>query len=284
MTKRLKNKGFTLIEVLGVIAILAIIVVIVFPNIGNIKDLIENKRKEITKKNVLKAAKTFSSEVDEEIWVEYKEDYLYCITVRGLIHNGYFKNDEIPEIGSSDELTKDTMLMMIKDADTQVVDEIKIDSGTECRDNFSSIDLKVESYTDTTIKVGAKCKTNKYQYTIQAHGSSSIIKNTGIINSDEFIFDNLNPGVDYKIVAQCYDSSDNPIDALYQEVAQQTGRSINFVSNTCTSESDTHNLRLAFDSLNSTIFKFKLKDSNAIVDSKYNVKNVIMKMIVLLRK
>jgi len=143
MTKRLKNKGFTLIEVLGVISILAVIVAIVFPNIGNIKEVVENHRKEVTKKNVLKAAKTFSSEVDEEIWVEYEDDYIYCITVRGLIHSGYFKNDEIPEIGSVDELSKDSMLMMIKDADTEVVDEIRIDSDNICKNNFSSVDLKV---------------------------------------------------------------------------------------------------------------------------------------------
>lgn len=98
----MKNKAFTLIELLGVIVILAVILTLVAPNIiGAIKDTTVELN-EITKKLIYSASEDLINE-NKNMFAKTNGS-TYCIDINDIINNGYISKDELNSV----EIPKNT--------------------------------------------------------------------------------------------------------------------------------------------------------------------------------
>ena len=84
------KKGFTLLEMLGVIILISLLIILVFPNITN---TLKNQQSEIDKvsEEVLKQASTLYVQNNQKNYAKVN-DNKYCITVEELINSGYLKD------------------------------------------------------------------------------------------------------------------------------------------------------------------------------------------------
>ena len=104
----MKEKGFTLIELIGVIALLAIIILITYPSIVNIIKKSNNKIDSATSALIISGAKNM---VDEN-----KNSYpltngnVYCVTIKSLINKGYVISDL--ETGNGNKINTDRYVMI----------------------------------------------------------------------------------------------------------------------------------------------------------------------------
>ena len=80
-----KKRGFTLVELLGVIVLLALIVLIVFPSIINVIKKSDNSISEANKALIINASKQYV----EENKNEYSSNGTYCLITQDLINNGF---------------------------------------------------------------------------------------------------------------------------------------------------------------------------------------------------
>lgn len=86
----MNNKGFTLIELIGVILILALLAIIVFPNILSSISKNEKTLDEDNKKLIIANAKEYVGD-NTNLFVK-KSGNVYCIKVSTLSENGYTTN------------------------------------------------------------------------------------------------------------------------------------------------------------------------------------------------
>lgn len=104
----MKEKGFTLIELIGVIVLLAIIILITYPSIVNIIKKSNNKIDSATSALIISGAKNM---VDEN-----KNSYpltngnIYCVTIKSLINKGYVISDL--ETGNGNKINTDRYVMI----------------------------------------------------------------------------------------------------------------------------------------------------------------------------
>lgn len=104
----MKEKGFTLIELIGVIVLLAIIILITYPSIVNIIKKSNNKIDSATSALIISGAKNM---VDEN-----KNSYpltngnVYCVTIKSLINKGYIISDL--ETGNGNKINTDRYVMI----------------------------------------------------------------------------------------------------------------------------------------------------------------------------
>lgn len=104
----MKEKGFTLIELIGVITLLAIIILITYPSIVNIIKKSNNKIDSATSALIISGAKNM---VDEN-----KNSYpltngnVYCVTIKSLINKGYVISDL--ENGNGNKINTDRYVMI----------------------------------------------------------------------------------------------------------------------------------------------------------------------------
>ena len=84
------KKGFTILEMLGVIVIISLLVILVFPNITN---TIKNKQSEIDSVSleILKQATKLYVQNNQKKYVT-TDNNKYCITIDELIESGYLKD------------------------------------------------------------------------------------------------------------------------------------------------------------------------------------------------
>ena len=102
----MKNKGFTLAEVLGVVVILGLLVIVAFPPLLNQLKKSKNTLSEAELKILGEAAGLY---IDDHL-SNYPtvEDNVYCISLDTLVKNGYLKspiidattNEEINEVNN----------------------------------------------------------------------------------------------------------------------------------------------------------------------------------------
>ncbi len=83
-----KNRGFTLVELLGVIIILALLSLVMFPNIISSFFDVSNKLDDATKLLVIEAAKDYYADNRDNI-----ENLDYCVTVSNLQAAGLLSYD-----------------------------------------------------------------------------------------------------------------------------------------------------------------------------------------------
>ena len=97
---KMKNRGFTLVELVAVVAILGLIALVVYPAVGSV---IRNAREETYKDQVdvvITAAKEWS--VDNATKLS-DDGSVYSLPVSQLIDEGYITNDEVKDPRNSSE-------------------------------------------------------------------------------------------------------------------------------------------------------------------------------------
>lgn len=84
------KKGFTILEMLGVIILISLLVILIFPNITN---SIKNKQKEIDSISIeiLKQASNLYVQNNQKNYAKI-DNNKYCITISELINSGYLKD------------------------------------------------------------------------------------------------------------------------------------------------------------------------------------------------
>lgn len=90
----MKNKAFTLVELIAVVAILGLIALVVYPAVGSV---IRNAREETYKDQVdviIKAAKEWSVKNATKL---SDDGTVYSLPVDDLIEEGYITNDEVKD-------------------------------------------------------------------------------------------------------------------------------------------------------------------------------------------
>ena len=112
----MKNRGFTLVELLGVIIILGLLSLIIFPNIISSFFEVSNKLDDATKVLVIEAAKDYYFDNRDKIG---KLDY--CITISTLQNEGLLSYDIKDSDGKV--LVTDTLVKIYKGGSDYVVDE-----------------------------------------------------------------------------------------------------------------------------------------------------------------
>ena len=86
----MKNKGFTLVEIMGVIVILAVLVLVAVPSVISVSHKIKDKLYEDKRSMILNAARLYAQDHMEDI-----ENATYMdIYVKTLVRNNYLKKDD----------------------------------------------------------------------------------------------------------------------------------------------------------------------------------------------
>lgn len=98
------NKGFTLIEVLGVLIILCIIFVVVFPNVLNYFKKSEQAIDDATKKVIADAAKDYMD--SNSMAYSQIEDSIYCLEINEMISKGYLDEEHIKNLDTNKKYIK----------------------------------------------------------------------------------------------------------------------------------------------------------------------------------
>ena len=86
----MKNKGYTLIELLGVIIILSILVSFAVPTIINVIKSSTNKKDKLVEDLIINAAEMYVDDYDNEFYA--KEQKSYCVSIRTLVELDYLKD------------------------------------------------------------------------------------------------------------------------------------------------------------------------------------------------
>ena len=107
----MKNKAFTLIELIAVVAILALIALVVYPAINSV---IKNAREQTYQDQVdviIKAAKKWSIDNASSL----PDDAEYQLPVKTLIDEGYITNDEVKDPRNSKENLDGNVIIKYED-------------------------------------------------------------------------------------------------------------------------------------------------------------------------
>lgn len=83
----MKNKGYTLIELLGVIVILAVLIMLVFPSVINFIKSSNEKKDKLTEELIISAAEDYISDNSSELYLTSGTEY--CISIDALIGKNY---------------------------------------------------------------------------------------------------------------------------------------------------------------------------------------------------
>ncbi len=86
----MKNKGFTLVELLAVIILLSIIALIVVPKVLEQKENQDKKIKESQKELIYASSNIYIKDNNED---DIEPGKVFCITVQSLIDEGYINID-----------------------------------------------------------------------------------------------------------------------------------------------------------------------------------------------
>lgn len=86
----MKNKGYTLIELLGVMILLALLISLVLPSVINSIKLSSEEQDSLTNKLIINAAKTYIDDNADDFYSIYGNTY--CISLNTLVENNYLKD------------------------------------------------------------------------------------------------------------------------------------------------------------------------------------------------
>lgn len=88
-----RNNGFTLIELLGVIVLIGLVTAVTIPSVMSVIEGGKRKEYELLKEDILVAAKTYTTEYNEEIsWQNNGTTSTYIITLDSLVDTGVLKS------------------------------------------------------------------------------------------------------------------------------------------------------------------------------------------------
>lgn len=95
----MKNKGFTLVELLAVITVLGIIGLIAIPTVTSIINSSKEKAKKIQIEEIIRSAKSWAANNTTQL----SETDTYHLSVQTLIDEGYIATDDIKDPTNSNK-------------------------------------------------------------------------------------------------------------------------------------------------------------------------------------
>lgn len=97
----MKQKAFTLIELLGVIVILGLLALIIYPVVNNV---IQNNKGKLYNENISRIEKVaYNWSLENDNLLSKDEDY--TLTLAQLKQGGYLKDEEIKNVKTGEALT-----------------------------------------------------------------------------------------------------------------------------------------------------------------------------------
>lgn len=144
----MKNKGFTLVELLGVIVIISLLLILIIPGIINRISNSNDEAKDTENQLIYDAADQYIK--------EHPEDYpsgksgRYCISIQSLIDDGKLSSPVIDVTTGNDISDKSVMVTIYSTGNT----DHEIKDGTECKEiaSLPMIDFIVEPSGSSWVK------------------------------------------------------------------------------------------------------------------------------------
>lgn len=148
-----KKKGFTLIEVLGVIIILAIVASIglfIYSNVTDESKVIVNS---VTKQSIEEAALSYVKEfklLEDRFWYDKENsttgEKFTCTTIKQLVNTGYLPNNPV-DATTGEKYKDDTTIMVERDANMVLKTGVTIDA-IECDNSPPKVEI---TFTGTNV-------------------------------------------------------------------------------------------------------------------------------------
>lgn len=110
----MNKKGFTLVEVIGIILILSIIAVIITPSVISVVNNSKKTSNDIQKELIIKYAKLWVEEHSELISDE--DGSIYSLSLQDLAKDGYLTNKEYVDIENDQSLNNACVKITTKKA------------------------------------------------------------------------------------------------------------------------------------------------------------------------
>lgn len=118
----MKNKGFTLAEVMGVIVLLGIIALITIPSVENYVNDSKQKSYDTTVKEIVNAAKNWNSKYGDTVtWIN--DESLYVLNLSDLKQTEFLTNEEIINPKTKEEMNGCVVIRVVSDDYTYVYKE-----------------------------------------------------------------------------------------------------------------------------------------------------------------
>ena len=269
------SKGFTLIELIATIAIIAIISTIAIISVTSLINSTREKSLQTAYSSLKETAVTLSKELPEDYWNFYKDKdgnldtnfYVSCVSVKDMKNEGYYKDDAFDNIFNKN-IENNTFVIVKKDASSKVIVSSEIDNKGYCSSgSFNNANLKVKSYTPSTITVEADCGSDTgYKY-VYSYTNKSTGKKSGDMSGigKSFTYSGLDANTKYDLNVTC--SKENSVDK-HGNLEHTTGKNneITFL-NECTANA----VPVTITYNDGKKYFFKLTSSGSI-DSKYETK------------
>lgn len=257
----MKNKGFTLVELLGVIIILSLLMLIVLPKITNSTRNSSIKVDKVTEDLIFKATNLYLNDKEDEY--TKGDGVVYCISLNDLVDNDYLKspiktsnNDDITNVKVVEANYQNGYSYKLKDNGTCIQ---RIPSNKP--DLFNG-DLTPIKYNGTNWVVVDGSKTNWYNYENQEWANAVILNNEVTKN----IGDTVDVNSEVKAMFVWIPRYEYKIEGTYGKggtSANSPGEiEVNFVLNTKSRSSEGYRIHPAF--------KFGSKELTGIWASKFN--------------
>ncbi len=271
----INSKGFTLIELIATIAIISILSTVAVFSVTTLIKNSEEKSLQTTYSSLKETAVTLSKELPEDYWDFYRDKngnidtsfYVSCVSVKDMKNEGYYKDDDF-DSKFNKKIEDDTFVIVKKDVNSKVIVSSEIDENKYCSSNsFNNANLKVKSYTPSTITVEADCGSDigykyVYSYTNKSTGEKSEDM-AGIGKS--FTYSGLDANTKYDLNVTC--SKSNGVDK-HGNLEHTTGK-VNVITflNECTADA----VPITITYNDGKNYFFKLTSSGSIA-SKYEAK------------
>ncbi len=253
------SKGFTLIELIATIAIISIISTVAILSVTTLIKNSKEKSLQTTYSSLKETGVALSKELTDDYWEIDKLDdgnyiYVSCVSVKDMKNNGYYKDSDFESV---DGISDKTFVIVKKDYDSKVITSSEIDD-VYCAKSFNTANLKVKSYTHSTISVNADCGSGEYKY--EYYIADKYIG----VGSKNYTYTGLNENTKYNLKVVCSKNNDNV--SKTGNVEQSTGikNNISFVD-TCTS--NPINVTINYNYGDNYFFKLT---SSGNINSKYN--------------
>lgn len=154
----MKNKGFTLAEILGVIVIITILLVLIIPPIMNVIQKHKDDAKDAQNKIIYQATEE-KMNTDKEKYPNTK-DNIYCITIEELIKEG-FLTENLKDITTSKPYDKNKVVMVTITESN--IKSFQITDKEKCSNTANQSMIKFQIYPSNKTWSQNKVVTIKYK-------------------------------------------------------------------------------------------------------------------------
>jgi len=174
----MKNKGYTLIELLGVMIILALLISFVLPSVINSIKSSSNKKDNLTNELIINAVKLYIEDNSDEYYEIYGNTY--CIPLVTLVESNYLKSPL--NLGDEEDITD---LKTVKVSYTNKYSYEIVDNNM-CTEKLITYNNGQDIYFD--VEKGTGCTKEEYESSYDATTGDHLNSKTGyngITNKNE---------------------------------------------------------------------------------------------------